>query len=231
MRAESLRAVSAEAPSPFIESWCGRFPVRRGHETVIKRALDVTVAGLGLIILSPVLATVALLVRVASHGPVLFRQTRVGKGGLTFQMLKFRTMCDHADSLRDSLREQNVYDDPRLFKVSRDPRVTRLGAWLRKTSLDELPQLVNVLRGEMSLVGPRPPLPQEVAFYVDRDYARLSVLPGMTGPWQVAGRNLITDFDEVVSLELRYLESWSLGSDVRILLETVPAVLRMRGAH
>jgi lipopolysaccharide/colanic/teichoic acid biosynthesis glycosyltransferase len=219
------------SPSPFIESWCERFPARRGHEIAVKRVLDVTVAALGLVVLSPVLATVALLVRVASRGPVLYRQTRVGKGGLTFSMLKFRTMCHHADSLRESLRELNVYDDPRLFKVSRDPRVTRLGYWLRKTSLDELPQLVNVLRGEMSLVGPRPPLPEEVAFYVDRDYARLSVLPGMTGPWQVAGRNLITDFDQVVSLELRYLESWSLANDLRILAETVPAVLRMRGAR
>src|SRR5438067_1510171 len=202
MRAERQQPVSPE-------SWCERFPARSGHQTTIKRALDVTVAALGLIALSPVLVLVALLVRVASHGPVLFRQTRVGKGGLTFRMLKFRTMCDHADALRDSLRELNVYGDPRLFKLARDPRVTRLGFWLRKTSLDELPQLVNVLRGEMSLVGPRPCLAYETENFAPHHFERFKVPQGITGLWQVTARARST-FGEALDLDVAYARNWSL---------------------
>jgi lipopolysaccharide/colanic/teichoic acid biosynthesis glycosyltransferase len=129
------------------------------------------------------------------------------------------------------LLSRSVYGDARLFKVRNDPRMTRIGGFLRRTSLDELPQLVNVLRGEMSLVGPRPPLPSEVALYEEHHYARFDVKPGITGPWQVNGRNQITDFEQVIALETRYIREWSLLSDVAILLRTVWVVAQMRGAH
>src|SRR5437899_2729056 len=129
-------------------------------------------------------------------------------------------MVDGAERHRDELLSQSLYRDARLFKLSSDPRTTRLGRWLRRTSLDELPQLVNVLKGDMSLVGPRPPLPSEVALYETHHYARFDVKPGMTGPWQVAGRNQVTDFERVVALETGYMRTWSLGQDVLILLQT-----------
>jgi len=137
---------------------------------------------------------------------------------------------DGAEAKRDELLSQSVYRDPRLFKVPTDPRMTRMGRWLRQTSLDELPQLLNVLRGEMSLVGPRPPLPAEVVLYEAHHYARFDVKPGMTGPWQVGGRNKVTDFEDVVGIEREYIRSWSLWRDVRILLQTIPVVLAQRGA-
>jgi lipopolysaccharide/colanic/teichoic acid biosynthesis glycosyltransferase len=139
-------------------------------------------------------------------------------------------MIDGAEKRRDELLSSSVYDDARLFKIPNDPRVTRLGRWLRRTSIDELPQLMNVLRGEMSLVGPRPPLPSEVALYEEHHYARFDVRPGITGPWQVAGRNDITEFERVVALETAYIRDWSLVTDLVILARTVPAVLWMRGA-
>ncbi len=140
-------------------------------------------------------------------------------------------MTDGAEGRRDDLLTQSVYADARLFKVPNDPRMTKLGRWLRRTSLDELPQLVNVLRGQMSIVGPRPPLPSEVALYAAHHYGRFDVKPGITGPWQVSGRNRVTDFERVVTLETEYIRNWSLGSDLAILLQTIPAVLQMRGAH
>jgi lipopolysaccharide/colanic/teichoic acid biosynthesis glycosyltransferase len=140
-------------------------------------------------------------------------------------------MVDGAEARRDELLSQSVYGDARLFKVPSDPRMTRLGRWLRRTSLDELPQLINVLRGEMSLVGPRPPLPSEVALYEAHHYARFDVRPGITGPWQVGGRNEVTDFESVVALESEYIRNWSLVSDLVILLRTIPAVVGMSGAH
>jgi lipopolysaccharide/colanic/teichoic acid biosynthesis glycosyltransferase len=140
-------------------------------------------------------------------------------------------MVDGAEAKRDELLSQSVYGDPRLFKMPGDPRITRLGRWLRQMSLDELPQLVNVLRGDMSLVGPRPPLPSEVALYEAHHYARFDVKPGMTGPWQVGGRNEVTDFEKIVALESEYIRDWSLLRDVLILARTVPVVLSARGAQ
>jgi lipopolysaccharide/colanic/teichoic acid biosynthesis glycosyltransferase len=140
-------------------------------------------------------------------------------------------MIHGAEDRRPELEEISIYRDARLFKVRNDPRVTRLGRVLRRTSLDEAPQLLNVLRGEMSLVGPRPPLPMEVELYETHHYARFDVKPGMTGPWQVSGRNEIVDFEEIVRMETAYIQHWDVWSDVRILLATVPAVLGMRGAH
>ena len=140
-------------------------------------------------------------------------------------------MVDGAERHRDELLSQSLYRDARLFKLSSDPRTTRLGRWLRRTSLDELPQLVNVLRGDMSLVGPRPPLPSEVDLYEAHHYARFDAKPGMTGPWQVGGRNLITDFEEVVRLEQAYVEGWSFRLDLRIMIKTLGVMISGEGAY
>ena len=206
-------------------------PSLKGPQLVVKRALDLIGAVVGLVVLSPVIAILAVLIKLGSEGPVFFAQERVGQGSRRFKIYKLRTMVDGAEGKRDELLSQSVYQDPRLFKVPGDPRMTKLGRRLRQMSLDELPQLVNVLKGEMSLVGPRPPLPSEVALYQAHHYARFDVKPGITGPWQVAGRNQVTDFEKVVALESEYIRSWSLGSDLAILLRTIPAVLRMDGAH
>lgn len=200
-------------------------------QLVLKRAMDILVALTGLLVLAPVFAVTALAIRVDSRGPVLFRQTRVGRAGRPFRIYKFRSMVVTAEEQCDALRQASVYDDHRLFKVEQDPRVTRVGAWLRKTSLDELPQLVNVLMGDMSLVGPRPPLPEEVVLYEERHFCRFDVKPGITGPWQVSGRNLVRDFEQVVALERDYVRKWSFWKDLVILMKTVPVVLGMRGAH
>jgi exopolysaccharide biosynthesis polyprenyl glycosylphosphotransferase len=205
-------------------------PNLKGWQVFVKRAIDVLGAGVGLVALSPLLALVAALVKLDSPGPVFFTQVRIGQGGRRFRIAKFRTMVDGAEKRRDELLSRSVYSDPRLFKVPDDPRMTRLGRWLRRTSIDELPQLVNVLRGQMSLVGPRPPLPSEVALYEDHHYARFDVKPGITGPWQVAGRNGVTSFEAVMGLETSYIRNWSVWADVCLLAETIPVVLRMRGA-
>ncbi len=205
-------------------------PTLRGGQLIVKRFVDVIGASIGLIVASPILLMVAGLVKIDSRGPVLFRQNRVGRGGRLFKIYKFRTMVAGAEEHRDELMAQSIYPDRRLFKIVRDPRITRLGAWLRRTSLDELPQLFNVLKGEMSLVGPRPPVPSEVDLYEAHHYARFDVKPGITGPWQVAGRNKITDFEQIVALETRYIRDWSLIGDVVVLLRTAVVVLRMQGA-
>ncbi len=206
-------------------------PTLRGGQLIIKRAVDLIAASVGLVLAAPLLLLVAAFVKLDSPGPVLFRQNRVGRGGRLFKIFKFRTMVSDAEQHRDALLEQSIYSDHRLFKIVRDPRVTRLGAWLRRTSLDELPQLFNVLRGDMSLVGPRPPIPSEVDLYEAHHYARFDVKPGITGPWQVAGRNQITDFEQIVALETQYIRTWSLLGDIGILFRTVGVVLWMRGAH
>jgi len=205
-------------------------PALLGWQLVAKRTLDVAGAVLGLILFAPVLALCAAAVKLTSQGPVLFRQRRVGLGGETFEMLKLRTMVRDADARAAEVQAVNVYHDPRLFKAAGDPRVTGIGHFLRRSSLDELPQLWNVLRGEMSLVGPRPPLPREVAKYSIRHYVRFEVAPGITGPWQVSGRNTITDFETIVDLEQRYIAGWTVWRDLALLLRTIPTVLSMRGA-
>jgi exopolysaccharide biosynthesis polyprenyl glycosylphosphotransferase len=205
-------------------------PGLHGQQLVIKRIADALISFFGLIALSPLLALVGLAVRLSSPGPIIFRQRRVGSGGRQFDILKFRSMVDGAEARLTELAADSVYTDGRLFKVPRDPRITRLGRFLRRTSLDELPQLWNVLKGEMSLVGPRPPLPSEVALYEEHHYSRFDMKPGITGPWQVNGRNRITDFDEVIRLETAYLRRWSIWKDVAILIRTIPVVLKMDGA-
>ena len=182
-----------------------------------------------LVLLSPALLLVALIVRLDSPGPVLFRQERVGRSGKPFKMFKFRSMVEGADAEQEELaRGEEV--DGRRFKLRVDPRVTRVGGFLRRTSLDELPQFYNVVRGEMSLVGPRPALPDEVAHYQEWHKQRLEVVPGITGLWQVSGRSDIP-FDEMVLLDVYYIENWSLGLDLRMLLQTVPKVLFGQGAY
>src|SRR5690606_39757959 len=163
--------------------------------------------------------------------PVFFRQVRVGLGGRRFVMWKFRSMYIDSEEQHDDVLRLNAYPDRRLFKAPQDPRITRVGRILRRMSLDELPQLFNVLAGDMSLVGPRPPIPREVAEYEPHHFERLSVVPGITGPWQVGGRNLITDFEKVVRMEKAYIQSWSLLLDAKILLRTVKVVLSGEGAY
>lgn len=205
-------------------------PGMQARHLIVKRVVDVVGAAIGLTILAPLMLAIAIAVRVSSPGPILFRQQRVGRGGRLFWMYKFRSMVADAEARKAELQTQSVYASPHLFKIPSDPRVTRVGAFLRKTSLDELPQLWNVLIGDMSLVGPRPPLPSEVAAYDEHHFVRLAARPGITGPWQVSGRNAITDFEQVVELERDYLRAWSFWRDLSILIRTVPAVLLQRGA-
>ncbi|MFC8617028.1 sugar transferase [Micromonospora purpureochromogenes] len=204
-------------------------PEFRGARKLVKEFVDRAAAALAVLLLLPLGAAVALAIRLDSRGPVLFRQTRVGRGGREFDVLKFRTMVVNADALLDELAVRNETDGL-MFKMRDDPRVTRVGRLLRKWSLDELPQLVNVLLGQMSLVGPRPPLPSEVARY-DGDVARrLLVKPGMTGLWQVSGRSDLS-WEDGIRLDLYYVENWSLAADLTILWKTFGAVLRGRGAY
>lgn len=214
----------------------GRFPVvyieprrRHGWRAGAKRGFDLVLAGTALVVLAPVLAAVALLVRVGSPGPVLFRQERVGKDGEPFPVLKFRTMVVGAEALQAELAAQDEGAGP-LFKMKEDPRITRFGGFLRKTSLDELPQLWNVVRNEMSLVGPRPALRSEMTDWSDDLYGRLRVKPGITGMWQVSGRSTTT-FEEYTRLDLYYVDNWSLVVDLAILFRTIPAVLKSSGAY
>ncbi len=196
---------------------------------LLKRGLDVIGAGLLLLLALPILALAALAIRLDSPGPIFFKQTRCGRGGRPFPIFKLRTMVDGAEAQRAALEAANEASGP-VFKMRRDPRITRVGAFLRRWSLDELPQLWNVLRGEMSLVGPRPPIPSEVAEYGPREQRRLTVTPGITGLWQVSGRSDV-DFERWVSLDIEYIETWSPKRDVAILLRTIPAVLSGRGAY
>jgi len=205
-------------------------PTLKGWQLALKRVVDLVGATVGLVVAAPVLLAVAMAIKVDSPGSVFFRQDRVGRGGKRFKVVKFRTMVRDAEAKRDALLEQNIYPDSRLFKMPADPRVTNLGWWLRRMSMDELPQLWNVLKGDMSLVGPRPPLPCEVELYEAHHYARFDVKPGMTGPWQVSGRNEIRNFDQIVEIETAYIRNWSLYVDLQLLARTVPAVIKRRGA-
>jgi exopolysaccharide biosynthesis polyprenyl glycosylphosphotransferase len=200
-----------------------------GVQRMFKSGFDRGVAALSVLALLPVFVVIAILVRATSTGPALFRQTRVGRDGRKFTMFKFRSMCVDAEHQVDELMTHNIADGP-LFKIHDDPRVTRVGRVLRKLSLDELPQLLNVLGGSMSLVGPRPPLPHEVAKYGDDVRRRLLVKPGITGLWQISGRSDLS-WDESVRLDLRYVENWSLATDLMILWKTVFAVVRSSGAY
>ncbi len=197
-------------------------------QSAFKRLLDIVASGVALVLLSPLLAGVAFAVKATSPGPVLFRQERVGLRGHRFAMLKFRSMVADAEGLRARLIAQNEQSGP-VFKIRSDPRITPLGRFIRKYSIDELPQLFNVLLGDMSIVGPRPPLPSEVARYAAWQVRRLSVRPGLTCVWQVSGRNQIP-FEEWMMLDLGYVDHWNLAADLALIARTVPVVITGRGA-
>jgi len=204
-------------------------PELAGGKQVVKSAFDKLIAASALILLAPLFAAIAVAIGLADRGPVFFRQTRVGKHGRPFTLYKFRTMVVDAEQRKHLLAARNESDEV-LFKIRRDPRVTRPGGWLRRWSLDELPQLLNVLRGDMSLVGPRPALPQEAACYGALMRRRLAVTPGLTGLWQVSGRSDLS-WEEAVRLDLRYVENWSFALDLQILWKTGSAVIRGAGAY
>jgi exopolysaccharide biosynthesis polyprenyl glycosylphosphotransferase len=224
------------APSRLTVRPLGRFPVvyveprhRHGWRAAAKRTFDVVTASVACLFLAPVFAVVALLIKKGSDGPVLFKQSRVGQNGEPFDVFKFRTMVVDAEERMADLMEDNEGAGP-LFKMRDDPRVTPIGRVLRRTSIDELPQLWNVVRGEMSLVGPRPALASEMAEWESDLYGRLRVKPGITGMWQVSGRSE-TSFEEYTRLDLYYVDNWSLVVDLAILAKTIPAVLKSDGAY
>lgn len=204
-------------------------PEFRGWRSSIKRSIDVVLSVIALIVLVPLVLAITVAIKLDSRGPALFYQTRIGKNGRKFQLYKFRSMCEDAEKIRATLVHLNEAQGP-IFKIKRDPRITRVGGLLRKSSLDELPQLINVLKGEMSLVGPRPPLPNEVEQYDQRAMRRLSVIPGITCLWQISGRSDLS-FDQWVALDLDYIDNQSLWLDFAILMRTIPAVLTARGAR
>jgi exopolysaccharide biosynthesis polyprenyl glycosylphosphotransferase len=206
-------------------------PLVTGIDFWIKRIVDFCCALVLIVLLSPVLLTIALLIKLDSPGPVFYKQTRVGLKGRLFKAWKFRTMVVNADQLQKKLEAMNETKDGVLFKIKDDPRVTRVGKFLRQYSLDELPQLFNILFGEMSLVGPRPLPLRDIEKFSDHHFIRHEVLPGITGLWQVSGRSDILDFEQVVRLDVSYIENWSLWLDLQILFRTVKVVLAKTGAY
>jgi exopolysaccharide biosynthesis polyprenyl glycosylphosphotransferase len=200
----------------------------RPYQRSVKRLFDIFVSAGALVVLSPLFLVVAVLIKLTSQGPIFFRQARVGLHGRPFNMFKFRTMVVNAEALKQQLLASNEQTGP-VFKIRNDPRITSIGGFLRKHSIDELPQLINVLRGDMSIVGPRPPVAQEVAKYEGWQRRRLSVRPGLTCIWQVSGRNQIT-FQEWMYLDMRYIDHWSITDDLNLILRTFPIVLTGRGA-
>jgi lipopolysaccharide/colanic/teichoic acid biosynthesis glycosyltransferase len=227
-REEANRTSETEVPLPLDSS----LALAHGHRTAelaVKRLIDAVGASAALVVLSPVVGLVALAIAFGHGRPVFFRQPRAGLGGRPFSIVKFRTMQVGADSEREGLRALNeVTGSAAAFKLTDDPRVTRVGRFLRRTSLDELPQLWNVLRGEMSLVGPRPHPFDDVARYELWQFRRLSMKPGITGLWQISARNE-ADFDRWVALDLEYIDSWTVLLDVKLALKTIPALVRAEG--
>ncbi|MBR4651720.1 MAG: sugar transferase [Kiritimatiellae bacterium] len=197
---------------------------------VVKRALDIVASGLGMVLLSPLFLAIAIAVKLSSPGPVFFSQVRVGRYGRHFNFYKFRSMRQDAEALKDGLKEQNESKDGVIFKMKDDPRITKVGRILRRTSLDELPQLWNVFIGDMSLVGPRPPVPSEVQEYTLEDRKRLDIIPGITCLWQIKGRSEIP-FHEQVRLDKEYILAPGIWKDIVILLKTIPAIIGGKGAY
>lgn len=202
---------------------------RKPVQYFIKRFIEINGIIPVLIIIFPVFLLIALAIKLSSRGPVIFKQKRIGQNGREFYMYKFRSMYVGSEEKLDNLEKYNQTNEL-MFKLFDDPRITGVGKFLRKHSLDELPQLFNVLKGEMSLVGFRPPLPSEVAKYKKWHYVRFAIMPGLTGPWQVNGRSNIKNFDEVINLEYEYIKNWSLIEDFRLLVKTLPVVLSGKGA-
>ncbi len=220
-------------------SWTQRFVYLRkryswaivvGGAKALKRLVDIIASATLLCLLSPLMIFIALLIKLTDEGPILYVTNRVGKWGKEFRFPKFRSMRVGADLLQAQMQVFNLQKDAKKFKIKGDPRVTWIGSILRRTSLDELPQLWCIFKGDMSLVGPRPPLPQEVATYSLEERARLDTIPGLTGIWQVSGRSDIP-FDRQVKLDVQYIQSQSFWLDIKILLKTIPAVILGRGAY
>jgi len=207
----------------------GDFPCKYVPYGIVKRFFDLLIATTVLLFTGIPMIIAAILVKATSKGPIIFKQVRVGRGGRFFWCYKFRSMCEDAEEKKQTLMHLNEASGP-VFKIKRDPRITGVGAVLRKYSIDELPQLFNVLKGDMSIVGPRPPLPSEVALYTARDRQRLAVRPGLTCLWQVSGRSNVS-FDRWVELDIEYIETMSFVNDVKIVLKTIPAVIKGSGAH
>lgn len=224
----SVSTTSAHASSSTLATAWWR--LRLKLVPTFRRALNVLGALFGLVLLVPLLLFVALAIRLEDGGPIFFRQTRVGRGGRRFCLLKFRTMSVDADRRKQTLFHQNDHADSITFKMKEDPRITRIGRILRRSSADELPQLWNVLRGEMGLVGPRPPTPEEVENYGSEAWRRLDVTPGLTGLWQVSGRGDLA-FPEQLELDVKYIQERSLWGDIKLIFLTVPAVISGRGAY
>lgn len=197
---------------------------------LLKRTFDLTVSAIMIVFLFPFFVLLSVMIYIESPGPVIFRQIRVGKDGKHFQFYKFRSMVINAEALKAKLEQRNESKDGVIFKMKNDPRITRIGKFIRKTSIDELPQLYNVLIGDMSLVGPRPPVPKEVAEYSLNDRKRLHITPGITCIWQISGRSEIP-FNEQVKLDKDYIQSQSFISDIIILFKTIPAILFGKGAY
>ncbi|MBQ5735671.1 MAG: sugar transferase [Lachnospiraceae bacterium] len=216
----------------------GTYPVVTYHtisfnnaEKVVKRALDIIGATFGILISSPIMLIAAIAIKIDSKGPIFFKQVRVGMNGRKFKIFKFRTMCVDAEAKKKDLMQKNEMGNGLMFKIENDPRVTKVGGFLRKTSIDELPQFFNVLKGDMSLVGTRPPTVDEVSAYERSHWRRISIKPGITGMWQVSGRSDIKDFEEVVRLDTQYIDDWSVWLDIKILIRTVLLVFSHKGAY
>jgi exopolysaccharide biosynthesis polyprenyl glycosylphosphotransferase len=209
----------------YLHYQCGAL---KPHQMALKRLFDILVTAVAMWLLLPLLVTTAALIKLTSRGPIFFKQVRVGLRGKPFRMLKFRSMVVNAEEMRQALESQNEQSGP-VFKVKNDPRITMVGRFIRKYSIDELPQLINVLRGDMSIVGPRPPIPSEVVKYEPWQRRRLSVRPGLTCLWQVSGRNQVS-FEDWMYLDMQYIDHWSLIQDFNLILRTVPVVLTGRGA-
>lgn len=201
----------------------------RGIGFVLKRLTDIVLSLVGLLLVSPIMLLTAIWISIESKGPIIYKQKRIGKNGKVFYMYKFRSMIQDADKMLAQLAKQNEVQGV-AFKMKNDPRITKVGRFIRKYSIDELPQIFNVLKGDMSLIGPRPPLDIEVAQYSDWEWRRLEVLPGITGLWQVSGRSDLS-FQQWINLDIYYIENWSIGLDIKILLKTIPVVLKGEGAY
>ncbi len=225
-----LKELITEPAGSALDESVGTTVVERKRTfDAVKRIMDIVIASMILLLFLPVIPVIVLLIKLDSPGPVLFRQRRVGKGGREFDFFKFRSMHVGAENVIASLRPLSGIDGP-VFKLKEDPRVTRTGRFLRRSSLDELPQLINVLKGEMSIVGPRPNLPSEVAQYLPWQRKRLDVTPGITCYWQIAGRSHI-GFQEWMRLDLEYIRNRSIATDIKIMLKTIPAVIARKGAY
>lgn len=234
---DSYESYLMKKTNSFVSS-IGTYPVVTYHtvtlnnyEQMIKRIMDIVISLIAIIVSSPIMLATAVAIRLDSPGPVIFKQTRVGQNGRNFKLLKFRSMCVDAEAKKKDLMDQNEIEGGVMFKIKDDPRVTKVGRFIRKTSIDELPQLFNVLEGSMSLVGTRPPTLDEVAKYNTGQWRRISIKPGITGAWQVSGRSNIKDFDQIVELDLRYIDNWTIWLDIQILFRTVKVLLNHNGAY